>query len=206
VSGAEAIHPATDSCRRTRTSRPRSARPAWCGGAGRSSGGRHGRQAGRQAAGGRSRRADPAVVGRPVQCECGRVPLLVKAAAGGGARACGSWDPSGLDAAVAAARRERRAASATTPSPRALRGLVRHVEIQILGDAHGALVHLGERECSIQRRHQKLIEESPSPVVDATMRAAMGEAALRLAGPSVQSAGTVEFLVDDATREFFFLE
>jgi propionyl-CoA carboxylase alpha chain len=83
----------------------------------------------------------------------------------------------------------------------------RHVEIQILGDHHGGLVHLGERECSIQRRHQKIIEESPSPIVDDAMRAAMGEAALSLAGAlGYQSAGTVELLVDEATREFFFLE
>jgi propionyl-CoA carboxylase alpha chain len=83
----------------------------------------------------------------------------------------------------------------------------RHVEIQILGDHHGTLVHLGERECSIQRRHQKIIEESPSPVVDGAMREAMGDAALRLARAiGYESAGTVEFLVDDETREFFFLE
>jgi len=136
-------------------------------------------------------------------------PLLVKAAAGGGGKGMRVvGDPSGLDAAVAAARRE--AASGFGDDTVFLERYVassRHVEIQILGDAHGALVHLGERECSIQRRHQKLIEESPSPVVDATMRAAMGEAALRLAGAiGYQSAGTVEFLVDDATREFFFLE
>jgi propionyl-CoA carboxylase alpha chain len=83
----------------------------------------------------------------------------------------------------------------------------RHVEIQVLGDTAGNLVHLGERECSIQRRHQKIVEESPSPIVDAVMRAAMGDAALRM-GKAIgyYSAGTVEFLVDDATREFFFLE
>ncbi len=77
----------------------------------------------------------------------------------------------------------------------------------MLGDTAGNLVHLGERECSIQRRHQKIIEEAPSPVVDAVMRAALGDAALRL-GKAIGycSAGTVEFLVDDATREFFFLE
>ncbi len=83
----------------------------------------------------------------------------------------------------------------------------RHIEIQILGDAFGNAVHLGERECSIQRRHQKIVEESPSPRVDAALREAMGEAALRLARElHYQSAGTVEFLLDDDSGEFFFLE
>ena len=83
----------------------------------------------------------------------------------------------------------------------------RHIEIQILGDTHGQVVHLGERECSIQRRHQKILEESPSPRVDAALRKAMGDAALRLARAlDYRSAGTVEFLLDDETGEFFFLE
>ena len=83
----------------------------------------------------------------------------------------------------------------------------RHIEIQILGDSHGNVVHLGERECSIQRRHQKIIEESPSPRVDAKMREEMGEAAIKLAKKlKYESAGTVEFLVDDKTGEFWFLE
>ena len=83
----------------------------------------------------------------------------------------------------------------------------RHNEIQILGDSHGNVVHLGERECSIQRRHQKIIEESPSPRVDSEMRATMGEAAIKLAKKlKYESAGTVEFLVDDKTGEFWFLE
>jgi acetyl-CoA carboxylase biotin carboxylase subunit len=82
----------------------------------------------------------------------------------------------------------------------------RHIEIQILGDTQGHIVHLGERECSVQRRHQKVIEESPSPVVTPDLRRAMGEAAVRLAREAgYTNAGTVEFLVD-AARHFYFLE
>jgi propionyl-CoA carboxylase alpha chain len=136
-------------------------------------------------------------------------PLLVKAAAGGGGKGMRVvTDPSQLEEAVAAARRE--AAGAFGDDRVFLERYVeraRHIEIQILGDAHGGLLHLGERECSIQRRHQKVVEESPSLAVDNPMRAAMGQAALALAGAlGYQSAGTVEFLVDDATGEFFFLE
>ena len=136
-------------------------------------------------------------------------PLLVKAAAGGGGKGMRIVEsPGELADAVAAAGRE--AASAFGDGRVFLERYVaraRHVEVQVLGDAHGGLVHLGERECSTQRRHQKIIEESPSPVVDRDLRAAMGDAALRLARAiGYRSAGTVEFLVDDATREFFFLE
>jgi acetyl-CoA carboxylase biotin carboxylase subunit len=82
----------------------------------------------------------------------------------------------------------------------------RHIEIQILGDTHGHIVHLGERECSVQRRHQKVIEESPSPFVTPELRRAMGEAAVRLTREAdYTNAGTVEFLVD-AARNFYFLE
>jgi propionyl-CoA carboxylase alpha chain len=136
-------------------------------------------------------------------------PLLVKAAAGGGGKGMRVVaDAAGLDEAIASAQRE--AAGGFGDDRVFLERYVqvsRHVEIQVLGDAHGNLVHLGERECSIQRRHQKLIEESPSPVVDPAMRDAMGETALQLCRAiGYQSAGTVEFLVDDSTREFFFLE
>ena len=136
-------------------------------------------------------------------------PLLVKAAAGGGGKGMRIVEaPSDLDEALAAARREAQSGFGDDRVfleryvPRA-----RHIEIQVLGDAHGNLVHLGERECSIQRRHQKIIEESPSPRIDAALREAMGEAALRLARElGYCSAGTVEFLFDEDSGDFFFLE
>ncbi len=136
-------------------------------------------------------------------------PLLVKAVAGGGGKGmrivrCAAELPE----AAAAARRE--AAGGFGDDRVFLERCVaraRHIEIQILGDRHGHLVHLGERECSIQRRHQKIVEETPSPRVDAALREQMGEAALRLARAlDYESAGTVEFLFDDASGEFFFLE
>src|SRR5436305_9698952 len=83
----------------------------------------------------------------------------------------------------------------------------RHIEIQIFADTQCNFVHLGERECSIQRRHQKVIEECPSPINDARLRAQMGEAAVQISrAVNYVGAGTVEFLVADATREFYFLE
>jgi propionyl-CoA carboxylase alpha chain len=136
-------------------------------------------------------------------------PLIVKAAGGGGGKGMRIvHDAAHLNEAVAAAKRE--ALSGFGDDRVFLERYVassRHVEIQILGDRHGNLVHLGERECSIQRRHQKLVEESPSPIVDDAMRAAMGSAALELARAiGYESAGTVEFLVDDETKDFYFLE
>ncbi|MGI9597076.1 MAG: biotin/lipoyl-containing protein, partial [Acidimicrobiales bacterium] len=136
-------------------------------------------------------------------------PLLIKAAAGGGGKGMRVVETAGdLDEAIAAAKRE--ALSGFGDDRVFAERYVarsRHVEIQILGDGHGNLIHLGERECSIQRRHQKIIEESPSPFVSGEMRAEMGQAALRLgAALDYRSAGTVEFLVDDESGQFFFLE
>ena len=135
-------------------------------------------------------------------------PVMLKAAMGGGGKGMRLVRAEKeLANALRAARAEAGAAFGDT-AVYLERAVVepRHVEIQVLGDAHGAMVHLGERECSIQRRHQKLIEESPSPCVDAELRARMGEAACRVAkAAGYVNAGTVEFLVD-ADRNFYFLE
>ena len=136
-------------------------------------------------------------------------PLMVKAAAGGGGKGMRLVsDPADLEAAVAAARREALGGFGDdTVFLERFLPRCRHIEVQILGDAHGSVVHLGERECSIQRRHQKIIEESPSTAVDGGLRDAMGDAAVRLAKSiGYSSAGTVELLLDDDTGEFFFLE
>jgi propionyl-CoA carboxylase alpha chain len=134
-------------------------------------------------------------------------PVLVKAAAGGGGRGMRVVEnEADLDAAVEGARREAGASFGddTVFLERWLTSS-RHVEIQILGDNHGDLVHLFERECSIQRRHQKIIEEAPSSAVDAPLRAQMGEAAVKAARAiGYSSAGTVEFLLDG--QDFWFLE
>jgi len=135
------------------------------------------------------------------------VPVVVKALAGGGGRGMRVVRAADeIDAAVDAARRE---ADAAFGDGRLLveRFLerARHVEVQVLADRHGACVHLGERECSLQRRHQKVVEEAPSPAVDAALRVRMGEAAVALArAASYGGAGTVEFVLGD--DGFFFLE
>lgn len=134
-------------------------------------------------------------------------PVLLKASAGGGGKGMRVVaTPQDLPAAFDAARREARGAFGDD-SVYLERYLdrPRHVEIQILGDEAGSVVHLAERECSIQRRHQKLVEEAPSPVLTQELRAEMGEAAVR-AGEAVgyRGAGTVEFLYQDG--DFFFLE
>ena len=136
-------------------------------------------------------------------------PLLIKAAAGGGGKGMRIVNAKeDLKESIASAQRE--AKSGFGDERVFIERYVeksRHIEIQILGDAHGNVVHLGERECSIQRRHQKIIEESPSPRVSPEIREAMGLAAVKLAKKiKYQSAGTVEFLFDDKTDEFWFLE
>jgi propionyl-CoA carboxylase alpha chain len=135
-------------------------------------------------------------------------PVMVKASAGGGGKGLRIvHKEADLARAIASSQSEARASFGddrlfiekfiTQP---------RHIEIQVLGDRHGNLIHLGERECSIQRRHQKVIEEAPSPFLDAPTRAAMGAQAVALArAVGYDSAGTVEFVVDGA-RNFYFLE
>jgi geranyl-CoA carboxylase alpha subunit len=133
-------------------------------------------------------------------------PLLVKAVAGGGGRGMRVVREAGeLGAALDGARRE--ALSAFGDGALMLERLVeggRHVEIQVFADAHGHVIHLGERDCSAQRRRQKLIEESPSPIVDAAMRDAMGRDAVAAArAVGYVGAGTVEFIVDAQGRHRF---
>ncbi|AUS79672.1 ATP-grasp domain-containing protein [Actinoalloteichus sp. AHMU CJ021] len=142
----------------------------------------------------------------------GRVglPILLKPSAGGGGKGMRLVrDLTELPSAVRSARREAVAAfgDGTLLAERYVEN-PRHVEIQVIGDSAGCLVHLGERECSLQRRHQKIVEEAPSPVLSDVTRAAMGEAAVRVArAVDYVGAGTVEFIVGgDRPDEFFFLE
>jgi len=135
-------------------------------------------------------------------------PVLIKASAGGGGKGMRKVEkPEELKPAFEACRREAQSAFA---DPRVYiekyLSKPRHVEFQILGDLHGNIIHLYERECSIQRRHQKIIEETPSPVLDEDMRRRMGEVAVEAARAcGYTHAGTVEFLVD-ADKNFYFLE
>ncbi len=142
-------------------------------------------------------------------------PLLIKPSAGGGGKGMHIVErPEDLEATLATARRV--AASAFGDDTLFLERLVttpRHIEVQVLADNHGNVIHLGERECSLQRRHQKVIEEAPSPLLEslpdgAAVRARIGEAACNAArSVHYSGAGTVEFLVsDNAPDEFFFME
>ncbi len=135
-------------------------------------------------------------------------PIMVKASAGGGGRGMRLVHrASDLAEQIATARSEAKTAFGSDEL--ILERVVlqpRHIEIQVFADAHGNVVHLGERDCSIQRRHQKVVEEAPSPFVDAELRQRMGAAAVEAARAcNYRGAGTVEFLVD-ADRNFYFLE
>lgn len=146
-------------------------------------------------------------IGQKVAEEIG-FPVIIKASAGGGGRGMrivkeASDFKKQFDAATSEA-----AAAFGNPDVYIEKFIEepRHVEIQILGDQHGFITHLGERDCSMQRRHQKLLEEAPSPAVDATLREEMGQAAIRAAQTvNYEGAGTVEFLLDKH-KKFYFME
>lgn len=136
-------------------------------------------------------------------------PVMLKASAGGGGKGMRLvMDESGLRSALENSQSEARASfgdDAVYIEKAVQRP--RHIEIQVFSDTHGNHVHLGERECSIQRRHQKVIEESPSPINSAELRAEMGACAVKIASAvNYVGAGTVEFLVSDVDRSFYFLE
>ena len=157
-----------------------------------------------------------ASAGVPVvpQAAADEFPVIVKAVAGGGGKGMRVVrSAEELESATAAARRE--AAGAFGDDRVITERFIerpRHIEVQVLADSHGAVIHVGERECSLQRRHQKVIEEAPSPVVDPALRDRMGEAAVAMArAAGYVGAGTVEFIVPEvapgsAPEEFFFLE
>ncbi|MBW7945815.1 MAG: acetyl-CoA carboxylase biotin carboxylase subunit [Sphingomonadaceae bacterium] len=134
-------------------------------------------------------------------------PVLVKAAAGGGGRGMKVVDsPEKLGTLIAQARAEAKAAFGDdTVYIEKYLGNPRHIEFQVFGDTHGNAVHLGERDCSLQRRHQKVLEEAPSPALNAAERAEMGEIVRKaIAGLGYRGAGTIEFLYEDG--RFYFIE
>ncbi|MGB3444473.1 MAG: biotin carboxylase N-terminal domain-containing protein [Actinophytocola sp.] len=137
-------------------------------------------------------------------------PVLVKPSAGGGGKGMRRVEaPADLPAALESARREARGSFGDdTLLIERFVANPRHIEIQVLADGHGSVIHLGERECSLQRRHQKIIEEAPSPLLDAEARARMGASAAAAArSVGYTGAGTVEFIVStDRPDEFFFME
>ncbi len=141
------------------------------------------------------------------------LPVMVKARAGGGGRGMRVLrDGDDVESALRSAFREAESAfgDGRLFAERLVEG-AHHVEVQVLADAHGRVLHLGERECSVQRRHQKVVEESPSPVVDGPLREKLCAAAVRLAAAvGYENAGTVEFLVGppgpQGERPFYFLE
>jgi acetyl-CoA carboxylase biotin carboxylase subunit len=169
----------------------------------------------RRAASGFGVQVVPGTMDPIVSAEAARVaassigyPIMLKASAGGGGKGLRLvHNESQLDGALRDARSESNAAFGNDAVY--IEKFVehpRHIEIQVLADHHGNAVHLGERECTIQRRHQKVIEECPSPIMDADLRNRMGEAALKVAkAAQYRNAGTVEFLVD-GNRQFYFLE
>lgn len=137
------------------------------------------------------------------------LPALIKPSAGGGGKGMVLVRSAAeLPEALASARRTAAAAfgDATLLIERFVEN-PRHIEIQVMADAHGGVIHLGERECSLQRRHQKIVEEAPSPLLDAATRAAMGAAAVEAArSVGYTGAGTVEFIVQGSTGDYYFME
>ncbi|WP_438803269.1 biotin carboxylase N-terminal domain-containing protein [Frankia gtarii] len=157
-------------------------------------------------------RSSPAMTDAAITEAAGQLgyPVLVKPSAGGGGKGMRVVRaPGEMAAALVSARRE--ASAAFDDDALFVERLIarpRHVEVQVLADAHGTVLHLGERECSLQRRHQKIIEEAPSPLLDARTRERLGAAAVAVAGAvGYVGAGTVEFILSaDAPDEFYFME
>ena len=135
-------------------------------------------------------------------------PVMIKAAAGGGGRGMRvAMTPEEFDTQFKTAQREaEQGFSDPTMYIERFVEEPRHIEFQILADSYGHVIHLGERDCSVQRRHQKMVEESPSPAITQKLRAQMGEAAVKAAkAAGYESAGTIEFLVDKQ-KNFYFIE